>query len=337
MQGEVLILSKFVNKLSEFVNNNITIELLINTFLPYTFTECYLLHFYVHYILDDWRVDGYRWFQYGTKLIPRSRPVLQKIHFVTVLPHGHDKRFKRQAFHLLDAKQSQKAVLLHYLGDESIVIDYSHGNAKSNQIYCTAPSVLAEHASTHDHPSIIYKNAISSSGCPAEYQPAFMPHNCRQIKNLQARVRQKARLTHDALYNLHELAYDLDGFVKTVTTYPDLAVICGHDRVISELDSVLHLISDRPQLLSYDTTFQLGDFYLSALLFRHTLFTNSPVIPALFLIHERKFEKIHAKFMECLAELVPGLVNGKCPVPLVTDEEVGINKVSNASYMYKHQ
>ena len=84
---------------------------------------------------------------------------------------------------------------------------------------------------------------------------------------IQDRVHQKAQLTHDALYNLHKLAYYLDGFVKTITTYQDLAVICGHDRVISELDSVLHLISNQPQLLSYNTTFQLDDFYLSTLLF----------------------------------------------------------------------
>jgi len=43
------------------------------------------------------------------------------------------------------------------------------------------------------------------------------------------------------------------------------------------------------ELLSYDTTFQLGDFYVSVLCFRHTLFKEAPVIPAAFLVHERKF------------------------------------------------
>ena len=287
------------------------------------------------FILDDWRVDGYRWFQYGTKLIPRREPIFRKMHFVSVLPSGQDKRFKRQAFFLIDAKQPRKAVLLHYLGDETIVIDFPHGNAKTDQVFHrTCPSVLTDLASIRDHPGIIYKNAISSSGCPTEYQPALMPRNSRQVKNIQNRVRQKSRLTQDALYNIHELAYDLDGFVKTITTYPDLVVICGHDRVIRELDSVLHLVSDCPQLLSYDTTFQLGDFYLSALLFRHTLFSNSPVIPALFLVHERKLEEAHERFMEYLAKLIPTLVSGKWPVPLVTDEEVGINKVSSGSHTY---
>ena len=37
----------------------------------------------------------------------------------------------------------------------------------------------------------------------------------------------------------------------------------------------------------YDTTFQLGDFYVLILCFRHTLFKETPVIPATFLVHER--------------------------------------------------
>ena len=77
----------------------------------------------------------------------------------------------------------------------------------------------------------------------------------------------------------------------------------------------------------YDTTFQLGDFYVSPLLFRHTLFSSSPVIPVLFLVHERKFQLVHDEFMKQLARLVPSLVAEKWKVPLVTDDEAGICKV----------
>ena len=45
------------------------------------------------------------------------------------------------------------------------------------------------------------------------------------------------------------------------------------------------------QLLSYDATFSMGDFYVSILIFRHTFFVKNPCVPALFLIHERKFEE----------------------------------------------
>ena len=163
---------------------------------------------------------------------------------------------------------------------------------------------------------------------------AYLPRNPKQITNLQQKERQKSRLTHDGLYNLHELAYDLNGFVKVMTTYPDLVIICGLTELINELDMVLQLESERPQLLSCNTTFQLGDFYLSPLLFRHTLFSNSPVITALFLIHERKFQSVHEVFFKYLHDSVPTLVREKLAIPIVTDEEVAINMVSLYFYNY---
>ena len=42
--------------------------------------------------------------------------------------------------------------------------------------------------------------------------------------------------------------------------------------VLDQLDRLLLINSPLTQLLSYDTTFWLGDFYVSPLLFRHTLF-----------------------------------------------------------------
>jgi len=39
-------------------------------------------------------------------------------------------------------------------------------------------------------------------------------------------------------------------------------------------------------VLSYDTSFCLGDFYLSPLLFRHTDFEPAPVVPLAYLLHE---------------------------------------------------
>ena len=41
------------------------------------------------------------------------------------------------------------------------------------------------------------------------------------------------------------------------------------------------------------------------------MFTESPVIPAMFLVHERKFQKAHEQFMQHVAEFVPSLIKGK--------------------------
>ena len=90
-----------------------------------------------------------------------------------------------------------------------------------------------------------------------------------------------------------ELAVDLPNFVRALCTHPDLICICSNKELLDELDRVLLVQSPTPQLLSYDTTFQLGDFYVSTLAFRHTLFKEAPVIPLALLIHERKLQACH--------------------------------------------
>jgi hypothetical protein len=49
------------------------------------------------------------------------------------------------------------------------------------------------------------------------------------------------RLTHDTIYNLHDLSYDLEGFVKVIVTYPDLLVVCGLAVLLKEMDMVLRV------------------------------------------------------------------------------------------------
>lgn len=58
------------------------------------------------------------------------------------------------------------------------------------------------------------------------------------------------------------------------------------------------------------TTFNLGDFYVTPLIFSHFLFKNRPSIPLAFLIHERKYKKC-ATFV---AEEIPKLVSKKTAI-----------------------
>ena len=236
-------------------------------------------------------------------------------------PNGNNSRFRRHAYSLLGGHTT----LVHYLGDHTSAADFPHGNAThTDRVHVrTCPSVL-KNLSVHDAPSNVYKKQVAKGDCQPQHQPVLKPRNTKQISNLQAKERQRFRLTHDALYNLHELAYDLDGFVAKITTYPDLMVICGSNLMVSELDRVLQTSTEAPQLLSYDTTFQLGDFYLSPLLFRHIAFTPSPVLPVLFLIHERKFKMAHEEFMKHVNHVVPALSKCQRNIPIVADNEEGI-------------
>ena len=212
--------------------------------------------------------------------------------------------------------------LIHYLGDHSAAIDFPHGNRKNdeNVHVRTCPSVLKAVLS-NDVPSNIYKKEVMKSDCLPEHQPVLKPRNVKQVSNSQASNRQRYRLSHDALYNIHELAIDLDGFIVKIIIYPDLLVICGSSTMTSEMGKILQFPTKGIQLLSYDTTFKLGDFYLSSFLFRHTAFVQSPVLPALFLIHENKSQIVHEEFMKYVGKILPPDMN---PVPIVTDNEPAI-------------
>jgi len=79
------------------------------------------------------------------------------------------------------------------------------------------------------------------------------------------------------------------------------------------------LLKDNPgQILSYDTTFQLGDFYVSPLIFRNILFKEQPSIPVAFLLHERKFTQTHEELIHVVSEQVPTLQKFQPTIPLVT-------------------
>ena len=81
-------------------------------------------------------------------------------------------------------------------------------------------------------------------------------------------------------------------FVHKIETHPDMLCICGKGTILEEFEKVLLLQSLYVQLLSYDTTFQLGNFiYLHW--FQHTLFHETPIIPAIFMLHEWELQYCH--------------------------------------------
>jgi hypothetical protein len=76
-----------------------------------------------------------------------------------------------------------------------------------------------------DLPANVYKEEVIRN-CSNVINPSVLPRNNQWIINLQQHEQQNKRITHDTMYNLHELSYDLKGFVKVITTNPDSLVVC---------------------------------------------------------------------------------------------------------------
>ena len=200
--------------------------------------------------------------------------------------------------------------LIHYLGDETAATAIPHGNSKHHERGYTrsCPSVLRtlDSKCVLNSTAKVYRSEITKIP-PATHIVVLQPRNSKQVENIRFQQLEKQQISHDAPYNLHELATDIPDFVHMIQTHPDLVCIVGQKKILQELDQVLLLDSQSSQLLSYDTTFQLGDFYVSTLCFRHTLFKEAPVIPAAFLIHERKFQTNHEELFNVCSKCVQSL------------------------------
>ncbi len=254
---------------------------------------------------------------------------MRKSYFHVANPKGPSSEFVQHAYELVP---STNCVLVHYLGDEKAAVDYPHGNRKHNERnhIRTCPSVLDELAqqTAMSSTSKVYKSSVTKLPPQASHIHVLQPRNLKQVENTRMKQLKKQRVSHDALYNLHKLAIDMPDFIHHITTYPDLVCVCAQKGPLQELDRVLLLSSPSAQLLWYDTTFNLGDFYVSVLSFRHTLFKEGPVIPAAFMIHERKLQAHHDQMLASCAKLVHSL--SKTCHPIVTDEERGIvNAIAN--------
>ena len=106
--------------------------------------------------------------------------------------------------------------------------------------------------------------------------------------------------------------------------------------MIGELDRVLQL-KELGQLLSYNTTFDLGNFYASPLIFRHAILKENSCIPALFLVYERKLQQTHGSLFSFASEQIPSFA--KLTSSLAMDREKTINnaiktKLPNITLVY---
>ena len=98
----------------------------------------------------------------------------------------------------------------------------------------------------------VYKEEITAMNCEPSAVPVYTPHNIQQLQNLRL---SQTRISQDALYNLHEIAYGIPSFIWKIRTFPDLMCVCG----LLEIVDRVHVLDPS----SHDTTFKLGDFYVS--------------------------------------------------------------------------
>jgi hypothetical protein len=189
-------------------------------------------------------------------------------------------------------------------------IFFTGNSKKAINFLGAAPSVRAKLRS--DASSTGFRELLAHSSNDGHQ---FQPRNGRQIQYYKSIAAPERKIGADTIVTLHELAYAIPDYIWSIRTYPDLVVCFGLLPLVNLINSGLCT------LLSYDTTFNLGDFYLSVLVLKLSAFKESPSIPAAFVVHDRKFKTVHIEFCE---QLRMKMKSTSADITPVTDGEAAI-------------
>lgn len=254
----------------------------------------------------------------GMKSLPKKNPIVTCFYCRCYRGSG----FYKRAFIKYREGQLYGPVvtLIHYVGSLEDVVHIAHGNRKKGlqmKHKMTCKSVLTDiRKEVKLPPSDTYKKLTDMEINPP-HVPVLEPRDSKQVRNTVDRERGQRLLSSDDMVGLYLFNEEISNFLRSYQLLPDFSVIFYSDSSISNFQSVCEL----PQtILYYDTTFNLGNFYVSALTYTHPLFMEKPVIPLAYLLHDKKTTAVHSQFlrhMRCICPQLDGMI-------IVTDRETAI-------------
>ncbi|XP_065656541.1 uncharacterized protein LOC100202561 isoform X2 [Hydra vulgaris] len=281
---------------------------------------------------ENYKCDQYRWLNSGPKEIPRKNPLVKKQYFIGKLPHGKTQAFQKHCYVLVSDHRSPYPVLLHYIGDESVMVDYPHGNSKKSNLayFAIAPSVrkdIASRSQTLLPTAIInaYKSSPSSyilnENGESDINPVLTPRNKSQVRNIRRKQklsRVKDRIPREDLATLHSVFSELLGFCVNISTYPELLCIVGLTEINSEIEKLIKL-NNNTVVCSFQESYKIGHYFLTPFSFIHCAFESSPSVPLYFLITEICDFTLYEKFLAVILESVPALEEAQAAVIISQD------------------
>ncbi|KAM8977377.1 LOW QUALITY PROTEIN: uncharacterized protein RCH25_043863 [Pelodytes ibericus] len=275
-----------------------------------------------HEAHKDWRADQYQWVHLGVHSLPRKNPKLKKTY------HQRKINNERVNFHRYGYEHKDptiKIVVVHYLGKADLSIkEAAQGNMRKfplRSLVLTMPTVLSNiPTQMAKNPSVIPKKPIVETTPNSKHMMVQLPKNVDQMTN-QYECR-KRKISQDDICSVYELHFALENFVKNYGLVPEFNVVLALPAIIRVFEQLCS-ISSHP-VLYYDTTFHVGDFYVTPLLFRCTFFEEEPCIPLAAIIHQGKNMNVHKSFFSRLVEVIPYI--NVSNVIIVTDREQAISQ-----------
>lgn len=231
--------------------------------------------------------------------------------------------------------------IVYYTGDNDVKQQFPHGAAtdkKPRAFVATRPQLqeIIENASQNvTTRELQHLNQATTGNFRLDTLTRF--RDTAQLKNYRKQVRQADRLRLDEDSNAKAIAhYFGPEVVSTFTTTPTVHVEIMTPAATEELAKLtrLHSRGERPMLFHYDTTYNVGPYYVSTLSLRHDMMKHigsrgrrgvgEPTVPIAYLIHNTRLQPNHRQFFNNLDERMNQKTKqewGVTPKVLVTDQE----------------
>ena len=209
----------------------------------------------------------------------------------------------RRVYYFRD-KPDWPSYLIHYLGNEAVYKERTHGNSRSNRnpYIITSNSVLngvkdtVRQTGSGKSVMKVYAESQADVNIHAVHQGVLNPKGSKQVRNQVYNERKKLRISKDEMHSTVLVAHQLDDYVRNYTLDPDFECVIGYTEILDELNTLVSLQTEEPVLMGYDTTFNASNNFVSTLVFKHVMFEGANFIPAAFLIHDRNKQSCHKLF-----------------------------------------
>ncbi|XP_065679755.1 uncharacterized protein LOC124806202 [Hydra vulgaris] len=239
--------------------------------------------------------------------------LITKTYFYARVGKTYTNNFEKHEYML----QNGKKALVHYLGNEKSYVDRCHGNStKSKSFFYRSSHYVFDQvlAQGKNKPMDAYRSLLSNDP-GGHISTSIIPRNPKQVANIMTRNAEKNNFHNkDEVWNSHLVAYSIHPFVRKIESYPDICIVMCCEKIVAQMEEMLELLPCKEITLHYDTTFNLGNYYLSCLAYRHVCLETKrnkylyslPTVPFAFFIHEKRLAQNHKYFFQTLKENVCG-------------------------------
>ncbi|CAF0970355.1 unnamed protein product [Didymodactylos carnosus] len=123
-----------------------------------------------------------------------------------------------------------------------------------------------------------------------------MPRNIEQIRNVKRRLARRLVASADEISELYRFARETPNFIARFTLIPHVIAVAFCQESVNEFNQLLDIepqTSKSRVLITFDSSFNINNFYITCVYYRHIAFHEEPCILLGCALHNRKTDDVY--------------------------------------------